>query len=320
MSLEGNIKNYILFFLTILTTIWCGTLLFGCLLQGVIFSFSIMSILLVHEMGHYLNARKHNIDVTLPYFIPVPFSIGTLGAVIKMRQNAPNRNALMDTGAAGPLYGFIVAIAAVILGVCLSPVLETEFKIWGGMRLGESLLFYCASYLIKGVHPSYLELNPVLFAGWLGFFLTMLNLLPIGQLDGGHIIYAMFGKSKYYHIGVPIFFRALIVWGIISFYMFHCLQWLFLSLFLAYFSSTGDPIKDYVVRYLIMMSVIMSLLLNSAVFMVGAGIIAFVLLRKAGIHPPLDNEMANLTMRNKLKGALCILVFVLTFVPVPFKF
>lgn len=312
--------NIILFLSTILTTIFCGTMLFETVPMGVLFSFTIMSILLIHEMGHYTKARKHDLDVTLPYFLPVPFSIGTLGAFIKMRQTAPNRNVLMDVGASGPLYGFVISIIAVAIGMYIAPVLETKSVIWGGVSLGDSALYAIMAYLIKGSPSAYLELNPILFAGWLGLFLTMLNLLPTGQLDGGHVVYAMFGKSKHYHQGMPIFFKLLIIWGIISTLCYQVVTWLFFGLFIAYMSSSGDYRKDSVMRLIILFSFLTSMFTNSFHFMVGAGIVALFLLRKAGIHPPLDNEMIDLTTGNRIIGWVCSMIFILTFTPLPFKF
>jgi membrane-associated protease RseP (regulator of RpoE activity) len=172
----------------------------GDLWLGVPFSFTLMTILLVHEMGHFLTARRHRVAVTLPYFIPMPISfIGTLGAFIRIRQVIPTKRALIDIGAAGPLAGFVVAVAAVAAGLPLSetvPVADPDLA--GGLRLGDSLVFAALVKLFAVPVPegSDLLLHPAAFAGWVGLFVTCLNLLPVGQLDGGHVAYAVWGERQ----------------------------------------------------------------------------------------------------------------------------
>jgi membrane-associated protease RseP (regulator of RpoE activity) len=149
-------------------------------------------------MGHYLTSRYHNVDASLPYFIPAPpslFIIGTFGAFIRMREPARTRRVMFDIGAAGPWAGVMLAIPAVIIGLYLSDVTPLD-KSAGGLELGNSLLFLGLSHLVLGVDPSTVNvnLNPIAFAGWLGLFVTTLNLLPVGQLDGGHVIYALFPR------------------------------------------------------------------------------------------------------------------------------
>jgi membrane-associated protease RseP (regulator of RpoE activity) len=158
-----------------------------------------MSILLAHELSHYIASRKHNVEATLPYFIPAPTLIGTFGAFIKMKSPVTTRKALLDIGISGPLAGFIVSVIVSVIGLYLSrvvPVQETK----DALSLGDSLLFSTLSQLILDYQPGSEDvlLHPVAFAGWIGFFVTSLNLLPIGQLDGGHIAYSLFGERHAY--------------------------------------------------------------------------------------------------------------------------
>jgi membrane-associated protease RseP (regulator of RpoE activity) len=204
--------NVVLFLLTLLTTTMAGADAAGapvtlgvplrqCLMNltaGLSFSIPLMLILLAHEMGHYSFARRYNIDTSLPYFIPAPlpslFFIGTFGAFIRMRAPARTRRAMFDIGAAGPWAGFAVAMAAVVIGLHLSTVTPLDNSS-GGLQLGNSLIFWAISRVVLGVNPNDVNvgLHPIAFAGWLGLFVTTLNLLPVGQLDGGHVVYALFG-------------------------------------------------------------------------------------------------------------------------------
>lgn len=154
-----------------------------------------MFILLSHELSHYFAARLHHTSATLPYFIPAPSLIGTFGAFIKMTSPLRTRRSLIDIGASGPVAGFVVSLLASIVGLSLSKVIETS-SASGGLMLGDSLLFSALSGVVLGVPPEGKDilLHPVAFAGWIGFFVTSLNLIPIGQLDGGHIAYALLGE------------------------------------------------------------------------------------------------------------------------------
>ncbi|MEW6269155.1 MAG: site-2 protease family protein [Thermodesulfobacteriota bacterium] len=198
--------HVLLFVLTFLTTTMAGALHEGIdpvtdpwgLVEGLPFSTTLMLILLCHELGHYSFAAFHRVPATLPYFIPgPPFLVGTFGAFIRMQGMPRTRRALFDVGAAGPWAGFVVAVPAVVLGLGWSEVrpLETDFV--GGLSLGNSLLFSTLSRWVLGVHPddATILLHPVALAGWFGIFVTFLNLLPVGQLDGGHVVYALFGRG-----------------------------------------------------------------------------------------------------------------------------
>jgi membrane-associated protease RseP (regulator of RpoE activity) len=163
---------------------------------SLVYAFVLMAILLAHEMGHYLTCRKYGLSATLPFFIPAPSLIGTLGAFIKIRSPITRKRRLFDIGAAGPLAGFAVALPAVVIGLALSkivPVSPSEETI----IFGEPLLFkFAGLFLFKGFVPGMsVSFHPVAFAGWVGVLVTSLNLLPLGQLDGGHIVYAIFGSK-----------------------------------------------------------------------------------------------------------------------------
>lgn len=200
--------NLILFALTLLTTTMAGASMAGVehpllqpigLLQGLSFSIPLMAILLVHELGHYITARRNSVNATLPYFIPAPFPsifiIGTFGAFIRMKSPPRSRRVMFDVGAAGPWAGAILAVVAVVIGLHYSSVMPLN-QSSGGLDLGNSLLFMGLAQWVLGVNPNAVTINlhPIAFAGWIGLFVTTLNLLPVGQLDGGHVIYALFGR------------------------------------------------------------------------------------------------------------------------------
>lgn len=196
--------NLILFFLTLITTVLAGALQEGVnpithpekISRGIPFALALMGILLAHELGHYLVARKNGVNVTLPYFIPAPSFIGTFGAFIKMRSAARDRRMLMDIGAAGPLVGVLVSIPILILGLSLSEVKRLEGQM--GTNLGDSILLWLISRWVVGAVPAGYDviIHPVGFAGWIGLLVTSLNLLPVGQLDGGHVVYALVGERQ----------------------------------------------------------------------------------------------------------------------------
>ncbi len=165
--------------------------------QGLLFSVPLLTILLAHEMGHYLACRAHRLDASLPYFIPVPFGIGTFGAFIRIRSRLASKRELLDVGAAGPLAGFAVALPALVLGIALSqPV--AALPPGGYIEFGEPLVL---KLVTRWLHPAIppggdILLHPIGFAAWFGIFATALNLLPFGQLDGGHVTYALFGAVQ----------------------------------------------------------------------------------------------------------------------------
>jgi membrane-associated protease RseP (regulator of RpoE activity) len=194
--------HVLLFIATFITTLLAGTLLNGVIpweepdkiYLGLPFSLTLLLILMTHELSHYFMSRKHNVQATLPYFIPAPSIIGTFGAIIKMKPPIPDRRSLIDIGASGPIGGFIIAVIAAVIGLSLSEV-KPSGELQGGLAFGSSLLFSFLTELVLNVDPGKYDilLHPVAFAGWIGLLVTSLNLLPIGQLDGGHIVYALFG-------------------------------------------------------------------------------------------------------------------------------
>lgn len=169
------------------------------MIGGPSYAFSIILILLGHEMGHYFMSQKYGIRATLPFFLPFPFSpFGTLGAVIRIESPVSSRKALFDTGIAGPLVSLILSIPAIAIGLKLSAVIPTYQLREGTIRLSDPILFSIIQKLVIGDIPENFDilLHPIGYAGWVGLFVTALNLFPVGQLDGGHIIYALFGKKS----------------------------------------------------------------------------------------------------------------------------
>lgn len=195
--------NGVLFLATVLTTLYTGRLheSGGSLLSGAPFAFTLLVILGTHEFGHYFAARYHRAAVTLPYFIPMPLSlVGTMGAVIQLRSPIYNRKQLFDIGVAGPLAGLVVTIPLLIYGLSTSSVEPPpRFDYW---QEGNSLLYLGLKYLVHGkILPGDgldVSINSVTFAAWFGLFVTSLNLLPVGQLDGGHVAYALFGRRAWW--------------------------------------------------------------------------------------------------------------------------
>jgi Zn-dependent protease len=230
--------NALLFILTCVTTLAAGLIYAGSptfdalrrdpglirFLAGIPFAATLMGVLVVHEFGHYFTARHYGASVSLPYFIPIPTFLGTLGAVIRMRSPARDRNSLFDIAVAGPLAGLAVAFPAVIVGLSWSRVIPAPV---GGeaFGFGDSLLFAFLRNALVGPIPDGMILytHPVADAAWVGLFVTAINLLPIGQLDGGRIAYALFGRR---HRSVSIAaFIGLLVLGVVA----QSINWLVLA-------------------------------------------------------------------------------------------
>jgi membrane-associated protease RseP (regulator of RpoE activity) len=203
----------LLFTVTVFTTLWAGAyqaysgtirgpVAFlwehpDMLPQGIPFAGTLLFILLTHEFGHFILSKIHRVPASLPLFIPgPPHFIGTFGAIIRMRGPILNRRALFDIGVAGPLAGFVVALLALIAGLHISTVVDRTSTY--GLQLGEPLLLKFMAWLIIGPLPAQADvlLHPVAFAAWFGLFVTSLNLIPIGQLDGGHVAYALWGHRQ----------------------------------------------------------------------------------------------------------------------------
>jgi len=268
--------HIILFILTMLSTLFVGAMQTGAdilkdpwkIYYGLPFALTLMIILLTHELSHYFASKKHGVNATLPYFIPAPTIIGTFGAFIKMKSPIVTRKALIDIGASGPIAGFIVSVIAVLIGLHLSEIVPVA-EIKGALTLGDSILFSFLAQTVLGVTPadSDILLNPVAFAGWIGLFVTSMNLIPVGQLDGGHIAFALLGEKQ--------------------------------------------------TRLSFILVLVMSLL---GVLLWEGWIIWAVLLLVLGLrHPPVISWEVPLDTRRKVIGWIAFLIFILTFIPVPFK-
>jgi membrane-associated protease RseP (regulator of RpoE activity) len=203
-----------LFLLTLLSTTFAGLIYAGgdagfirtiffalshpsVLVYGLPFSVTFLSILLAHELGHYFACRYYGIRCTPPYFIPLPISIaGTLGAFIRIKSNFDHKRALFDVGVAGPLAGFFLVVPALIIGIANSHLIPRG-SIQGGINFGEPLIFRWMGQLLLGYSPSHQDMvaHPIAMAAWFGLLATCLNLLPVWQLDGGHIAYAILGRG-----------------------------------------------------------------------------------------------------------------------------
>lgn len=273
--------NLILFTATLITTTLAGAGLEGVtlfeflrspipsIIKGLPFSLTLLGILLTHEMGHFFTAKRYKVDASLPYFIPAPFGVGTFGAIIKMRAPVDSRKSLVDIGGAGPIAGFIVATIAIIYGIRTSSLVSISEIPDYSIRFQDPLIVKLLQYfLIGGVPEGYeMMLNSVGFAGWIGMLVTSLNLLPIGQLDGGHISYALLGNKAIWLS--RLVFSILIILGIFSWH-----GWLFWG-FISYFA-------------------------------IG--------LR----HPPLQaGADINLDTRHRIVAYICLMIFLLTFMPSP---
>ena len=195
----------------------------AALLPGFLFSLPLTAVLLGHELGHYFAARRHRLDASPPYFIPAPFVIsliGTLGAFIRLRSPMLHRRMLMDVGAAGPLAGLVLALPAAAAGIALSRPAVMPAHLPGRnllpflgvpLQLGDSLL-WMALRAVFAPGADVLVLHPLAVAGWVGLFFTAMNLLPVAQLDGGHIVYALLGAKRQLAVAT-LFFASLLVQG-----------------------------------------------------------------------------------------------------------
>jgi membrane-associated protease RseP (regulator of RpoE activity) len=293
--------NRWLFLLTLLTTTMAGAAAAGAdladlsifhpldalkgLAAGLSFSIPLMAILLAHEMGHFLTSRRYGVDTSLPYFVPiilpwgmVPLAvqIGTFGAFIRMRSVPRSRRAMFDIGAAGPWAGFAVALAAIIAGLHLSPVTPLDTSS-GGIELGNSIIFWSVARVVLGVDPDAVNVNlhPMAYAGWIGLFVTTLNLLPVGQLDGGHVIYSLFGPRWHRVISRYVWLGCLLM--VIAPRLLHLVYW-------------------------------------------PGWILWFVLILVLGLgHPATQDAETPLVGQRRLAAWATVLLFVVTFTPVPFS-
>lgn len=230
-----------LFLLTVLTTMLAGTLILGGvppgelaarpgrILVGLPFAASLLTILGVHELGHYTFGRRHGLPVTLPYFIPVPpippFLLGTLGALIRLRGAVRDRRGLFDMAVAGPLAGLVVAVPIYAIGLAMSTVIRVPAHVVGEggyVQFGDAVVPKLIERLVIGPLPAEHDilLHPVGVAAWFGLFVTALNLIPAGQLDGGHIVYALFGRRH------ALISKAAVGGLVLVSFLFGSLNWL----------------------------------------------------------------------------------------------
>ena len=262
-----TLKNWVLFFVLLGSTLFT-TYLAG----GKLYALSLFLILGAHEFGHYFAGVRNGVRTTLPLFIPAPpglFLLGTFGAMIAIKDPIPNRRVLMEIGAAGPIAGFIVAVPILVIGLFLSEIVVPTGQ--SGFSFGSSIIMLVLSKAILGVTPLSVDFNiqlhPIALAGWVGLFVTAINLFPIGQLDGGHILYALIGKKS--QIWAKLFFVFLLSlvyfwpnWGV----------WAILLLVLTRFKSA-----------------------------------------------PLDDDEVLLKRIHKRAGYAAIIIFFLTFIPIPIE-
>jgi membrane-associated protease RseP (regulator of RpoE activity) len=297
-------RSLLLFLLTIVSTLFTFALTNGLIpdgagLRGWVFgvlsawtyTVPLMGILLTHEFGHYIAARIHKVPASLPHFIPLPLlsPFGTMGAVIGMRGRIESRNALLDIGAAGPLAGLCVAIPVILIGLRTSPVMPIPED---GIQEGQCLLYYALKRIAIGPIPAGHDvfLNGPAFAGWVGLFVTMLNLVPVGQLDGGHIAYALFDKKQNRY-------ARLVHFSMLGMFALNLLR--FLPPALRGQGSIGDAIG------------------NSISWLVWF-VLVHILGRLGGQdHPP--TEPGELSPKRRFIGVLSLVVFVLLFMPTPWS-
>lgn len=295
--------NAVLFVATVLSTLFVGSL-YGDnglviesawdllrpdnLIKGWPFAATLLGILTAHEFGHYFAARYHKVAVTLPYFIPMPLTFGTLGAFIQLKEPVPDRRKLFDIGVAGPLAGLALALPLLVVGLMTSP-LGTLEPVPGAMIEGNSIIYYVGKWLAFGQPlPNWTTgmdvfMNQVLYAAWIGLLVTALNLLPVGQLDGGHTVYALFGKkARYANLATMAFMGVCAVAGL------PFVQDLFPAA--QAFGYTGWFI------WLLLIGLVIGV-----------------------EHPPALDDVTRLDSRRRLLGYLVILIFILTFVPVPMR-
>lgn len=186
------------------------------------YSFGLILILGTHEFGHYWACRVNNVNSSLPNFLPIPpipyfLNIGTMGAFIIIKEPFPNRKALMEIGASGPIAGFVVAVPVLAIGLLNSQITLGNSLEEPNLFFGSSLILWAITELVWGVNPIAtdftIHLHPLAYAGWLGMFFTALNLLPMGQLDGGHVVYSLFNRKRSL-LAARLFFVGLIALGL----------------------------------------------------------------------------------------------------------
>jgi len=293
--------HIILFILTVITTIVTGYLFSGSVLSALAFSGALLFILGSHEMGHYFYGRKYGIDITPPYFIPAPpiiSPIGTFGAFIKIKSPISTRKALFDIGIAGPLAGIIASVPVLLIGIKYSTIVDIAGKGGGQeLMLGSPLIFTFFSSIFFGKIPEGkdLFLHPVAFAGWVGLFVTALNLIPSGQLDGGHIVYSLFSKKIHRYTSI-IMIAVLLVFGFGT-----------EPLLLLYHKLAGPEAGDFLSR------------IPDFEGWPGWILWAVLLTLMGPKHPPTIHDEGGLDTGRKLLGFIALLIFIGCITPVPIK-
>lgn len=262
------------------------------LLAGWVYALPLMAILTCHEFGHYIAARLHGVPASLPYFLPLPVvsPFGTLGAVIGMPERIRSRNALLDIGAAGPLAGLCVALPVLVLGLALSPVQAQSTGYY--VQEGQSLLYWLLKLLVKGPMPAGHDvmLHPTATAGWVGLFVTMINLLPWGQLDGGHIAFAWLGP-------VQNRIARVVRFSVLLFFCYNLLS--FVGPVLTGHSQMPLPLA----------------IGNSLTWLVWFGLLSLLGRTMGHDHPPVEAGTLSPLRRRVAQG--CLLLFILLFMPTP---
>jgi membrane-associated protease RseP (regulator of RpoE activity) len=294
-------KNVVLFALTVVAVFWQGANLASArqpnepwsLWAGWTFAVPLLLILLFHEFGHWIAARIHRVPASLPYFIPLPpiFLLGTMGAVIVMPERIRSRNALLDIGAAGPLAGLVVAIPALIIGLRLSQVHAEVGS--GYMQEGQSLLYWALKRIALGRIPDGQDvfLHETALAGWAGLLITMMNLVPFGQLDGGHVAYALLGER---HHRMALWIRR----SLLLFFLYNLV-----SFSLPVLRGDSDLGWGFAIG-------------NSTFWLLWYFVVGFLARMSGGYrHPPCDP--GELSPRRRGIALFTLLLFVLLFMPTP---
>lgn len=259
--------------------------------KGWTFALPLMAILLTHEFGHYFAALYHRVPASLPYFLPMPLvsPFGTMGAVISMRGRIKSRNALLDIGASGPLAGLLVALPVLALGLSRSEVRAVSGPF---IQEGQSLLYLAMKRIVVGPIPAGHDvyLDPVALAGWSGLFVTALNLIPVGQLDGGHIAYALFGARQNRYARV-------VHLSLLAMFLYNLAIFMAPVLWTGAFAKTGQAIS------------------NSLFWLVWFSMLQLMKRVSGADHPP--TEPGELSPARKAIAVLSLVLFVLLFMPTP---
>lgn len=329
--------------------------------EGFKYSVPFLGVLTIHEFGHYFTAKKHKTDVTLPYYLPLWLgglnsTFGTLGAFIRIKERINSRIKYFDIGISGPLAGFVASLFVLWYGFTHLPPLDYVFELFPvfkqygndygkfletspdymSLKLGDSLIFNFFEQKVSSgelPHP-YLYTNyPIIFAGYLSLFFTALNLLPIGQLDGGHILYGLIG-DRAFNIVSPILFSCFIFYAGLGYFnayefttqdtqIFFILIGKFVAFILFNYFCFSKITDNLMTNLIIALSVVSLQLLISYFFPTiegYSGFLAFGLIigRFLGVYHPSTSDMKPLTLERKILGWVALIIFVICFSPKPF--